>query len=288
MSLRGALFALSVCLAFSIAPAGAQMGAFSGFDSIHAPAIQSNARTGGFTIPGRFTATRSGTQISGDSASGNAVTKLVTIDGNVVVHLTHSLSLAGEASDPNTGPSTLTCDHLDIDGEHRLYHAVGRVSYVQGARSFRADRADMDEATNQLRLEGHISIAGAMQGQSSSSNGFDTMRTATINSNSHTGEFSIPSHFIATRQGVEISGDHARGYLGKSMSVFGHVIVHMPRRSATLTCERLNIDEAQRVYHANGNVHYREPSQDFSADHADINNTTAIVHLTGNVHVWAQ
>lgn len=285
--LKHARIALAVCALLSVwaAPSLAQMGAFSGFDSIRAGSIQSNARTGDFSIPKRFTVTRAGTDVSGDSAHGNATSKLIFVDGNVVVHMEHSLSLVGQQSSAESGPSTLTCDHLRIDGTRRLYHALGNVSYVEASRSTRADRADIDEATNQLRLEGHVSITGAAQSSSKGPGGFDTVRAATMSSNSNTGEFVIPNHFSASRQGVEISGDHAQGYVGKGMSVTGHVLVRIPRRSAMLTCERLQIDEAQRVYHALGNVRYSEPARVLIADRADMNETNSIVHLQGNVHI---
>lgn len=86
------------------APARAQVGSFSGFDSIHTASIESNARTGDFTIPSRFTASRDGMEVSGDRANGNAATELVTVEGHVVVHITRSVSLVGKKAARRKGP----------------------------------------------------------------------------------------------------------------------------------------------------------------------------------------
>ena len=88
----------------------------------------------------------------------------------------------------------LTCDRLEIDAQSKFYHATGNVHYVQGARALSADQADLNEATNQMRLEGNVSIAGA--GQSSAAGGFDSLKTSTINAESGTGNCTIPGHFL--------------------------------------------------------------------------------------------
>jgi lipopolysaccharide export system protein LptA len=267
----------------SASPLRAQAEGFGGFDSIHASSIESNAMTGDFTIPSSFTASRQGIEISGDRASGNASSKLVTVDGHVVVHITRSISLAGEAAGSGKGPSTLTCDHLEIDAENRHYHATGNVHYVQGERSMTADSADLDEASNQMRLEGHVSVAGA--GQSGIAGGFDSLRTAKITSESSAGDFTIPGHFQAVRRGVEISGNRARGNTNHNqISVIGNVVVKFVKRSGTLTCERLEIDGAHHLYHAIGDVHYTEPSRELVADTADMNEATHMLHMEGHVH----
>jgi lipopolysaccharide assembly outer membrane protein LptD (OstA) len=266
------------------APTYAQVGSFSGFDSIHTGSIESNARTGDFTIPSRFTASRNGVEVSGDRANGNASTELVTVEGHVVVHITRSVSLVGEKSGAAKGPSTLTCDHLEVDALNHHYHATGNVHYVQGARALSGDRADLDDETNQMRLEGNVSIAGA--GQSGLAGGFDSLKTNTINANSGAGDFTIPGRFQAVRQGVEISGDRARGNTNRNeTTVLGHVVVKIAKRSGILTCDRLEIDGTHRLYHAVGNVQYMEPSRELVADTAEMNEATHMLHLVGNVRV---
>jgi lipopolysaccharide assembly outer membrane protein LptD (OstA) len=267
-----------------VSPLCAQVGGFAGFDSMHAESIESNARTGDFTIPSPFTASRQGINISGDRASGNASSKRIRVDGHITAHIARSISLAGEAAGSGKGPSTLTCDHLEIDAGSRHYHATGNVHYVQGARSMTADGADLDEASNQMRLEGNVSIAGA--GQSGAAGGFDSLKTAKITSDSSAGDFTIPGRFQATRHGVEIKGDRAHGNTNRNqVSVIGNVVATFAKRSGTLTCERLEIDGAHHVYHAAGSVHYTEPSRELVADTADINEATHMLHMEGHVHV---
>lgn len=261
----------------------AQAG-FGGFDAIHAGSIQSNARTGDFTIPTPFTASRQDITISGDRASGNASSKLVTVDGHIVVHITRSVSLAGQAAGSEKGPSTLTCDHLEIDAQSRRYHATGNVHYVQRERSMTADVADFDEASRHMRVEGHVAVTGA--GNSDVAGGFDSLKTATISSDSSAGDFTIPGGFQATRRGVEISGDRAHGNTRRNqVSVIGNVVVKLLKRSGKLTCDRMEIDGARHLYHAMGNVRYTEPSRELVADTADMNETTHMLHMEGHVHV---
>jgi lipopolysaccharide assembly outer membrane protein LptD (OstA) len=261
----------------------AQAG-FGGFDSLHAGSLQSNARTGDFTIPTPFTASREDITISGDRASGNASSQLVTIDGHIIVHMKRSVSVTGQAAGSEQGPSTMTCDHLEIDAQSRHYHATGNVHYVQKERSMTADVADFDEASRRMRLEGHVAIAGA--GKSNVAGGFDSLKTATIGSDSSTGDFTIPGSFQATRQGVDISGDRAHGNTrSNKVSVIGDVVVKVLKRSGMLTCDRMEIDGARRLYHAIGNVRYIEPSRDLAADSADMNEATHMLHMKGHVRV---
>jgi lipopolysaccharide assembly outer membrane protein LptD (OstA) len=261
----------------------AQAG-FGGLDSIHAGSIQSNARTGDFTIPTPFTASRQDITISGDRASGNASSKLVSVDGHIVVHIMRPVSLAGEAVSSENGPSTMTCDHLEIDAQSRHYHATGNVHYVQQERSMTADVADFDEASRHMRLEGHVAIAGA--GKSDVAGGFDSLKTATISADSFVGDFTIPKGFQATRQGVEISGDRAHGNTRRNqVSVIGDVVVKVLKRSGTLRCDRMEIDGSRHLYHAIGNVRYTEPLRELVADTADMNETTHMLHRKGHVHV---
>jgi lipopolysaccharide assembly outer membrane protein LptD (OstA) len=262
----------------------AQMGAFSTFNSIHADSIESNAKTGDFTIPSRFSAVRQNMEISGDRASGNASVQTAVVDGNVVVHMTHSVSLLGEAGGSSKGPSTLTCDHLDINAGEHIYHAVGNVRYIQGVHTISADHADFDEASNQLRLVGSVAVEGGSQ--SGAVGGFDVLKAATILSSSSTGNFTIPTRFIAMRQGMEIHGDQAHGNSRKKqVMITGNVVVKVAKRSGNLTCERLEIDELHHLYHAIGAVQYIEPSRTFSSDTADIDEKNHLLHMKGHVHL---
>ena len=147
-----------------------------------------------------------------------------------------------------------------------------------------AQSADFDEETSRLLLEGDVSVAGT--GKSGVAGGFDSLQTAKITSNSTLGDFMIPGHFHATRQGAEITADRASGNTrSNKASIVGHVVVNIPRRGGTLTCDQLNIDGAHRIYHAIGNVHYQEPSREATADRADIDEAGHMLRMRGNVHV---
>src|ERR1700686_129593 len=63
--------------AHSDVPSGpAPLGSsFGGFDHIQAAQLNYNFQTGNYTIPDRFTATRMGTGITADKATGNAKKK---------------------------------------------------------------------------------------------------------------------------------------------------------------------------------------------------------------------
>ena len=54
------------------------------------------------------------------------------------------------------GPSTLTCDRLDVDSKTKIYTAIGHVHFEQGARKADAERGVLNRNTGMLRLEGNV------------------------------------------------------------------------------------------------------------------------------------
>lgn len=129
-----------------------------GFD-IRSNAIDYNYSTGDYTIPGRFTATNAGTDISADRAKGNSKRKVITADGNVVIHQTHTPVKNGAAPSHFTqGPSTLTGDHIDADGITKFYTVTGHVHFTQGDRDAISDHATFNDVTNEVHMEGHVVI----------------------------------------------------------------------------------------------------------------------------------
>jgi lipopolysaccharide export system protein LptA len=130
-----------------------------GFDTITTKTIDTNLNTGDFTVPGHFDATRSGTEISADRASGNSKKKLVHATGHVVVHRTAPLQGSGEVANKySQEPSTLTCDTLDVDGVGKYYVASGNVHFTQADREATADRGTLNDLTNELHLVGNVHI----------------------------------------------------------------------------------------------------------------------------------
>jgi lipopolysaccharide assembly outer membrane protein LptD (OstA) len=156
------LFA-SVALA---APEDADTGGsnIAGFSHISTDKLQFNINSGDFTIPGRFTATRSGSDISADSATGNSKQKLLHAVGNVIVHQTHAAASGARASDVGQRPSTLTCDKLDVDGMKKVYYATGNMHFTQvGGREASSDRAVLDDSSHMLHMEGHVHVRNGEQ-----------------------------------------------------------------------------------------------------------------------------
>jgi len=141
----------------SDAPAGLA-SSFAGFDHIQAAHLSYNFQSGNYTIPERFTATRSGTEITADKANGNSKKKVMHAEGSVVVHQTQPLKSGGDVTKVTQEPSTLTCDKLDADGLRKLYTAAGNVHFTQANREGSSDVATLDDNTHMLHMEGHVHL----------------------------------------------------------------------------------------------------------------------------------
>jgi lipopolysaccharide assembly outer membrane protein LptD (OstA) len=146
--------------AHSDVPSGpAPLGtSFGGFDHIQAAHLSYNFQTGNYTIPDRFTATRTGTDITADKANGNSKKKIMHADGHVIVHQNQPLKSGGDVTKVTQEPSTLTCDKLDADGIRKVYVATGNVHFTQAAREGSSDAASLDDATHMLHMEGHVHL----------------------------------------------------------------------------------------------------------------------------------
>jgi lipopolysaccharide transport protein LptA len=142
----------------SAGPDAESLDVIGGFD-IRSAAIDYNYSTGDYTIPSRFTATNGGTDISANRANGNSKRKVITADGNVVVHQSRTPVKAGAAPSHFTqGPSTLTGDHIDADGVAKFYTVIGHVRFTQGDREASADRGTFNDVTNEVHMEGNAVI----------------------------------------------------------------------------------------------------------------------------------
>jgi lipopolysaccharide assembly outer membrane protein LptD (OstA) len=73
-----------------------------------------------------------------------------------VIHRETPLLDRGEVTRLTKGPSTLTCDRLQIDGTQKTYTAIGHVHYVEGQRDITADRGTLNDTTNKLHVEGNV------------------------------------------------------------------------------------------------------------------------------------
>jgi lipopolysaccharide assembly outer membrane protein LptD (OstA) len=149
-------------LGVASAQGGNNAGAFhnvGGFDTITTESIDTNLNTGSFSVPQHFQATRTGTEISADRATGNTKKKSIHAVGHVVVHRTGPIEGQNAATSKlGQEPSTLTCDKLDIDGVKKFYVATGNVHFTQADRDATADRGTLNDTTNDLHLDGNVHV----------------------------------------------------------------------------------------------------------------------------------
>jgi lipopolysaccharide export system protein LptA len=138
--------------------AGINLSNFSGFDHIAAPKIQYNFTSGEYRFPERFNASRSGTDITADTATGNSKKKVMHATGHVIVHQNAPLKSGGDVSKVTQEPSTLTCDKLDADGNAKTYVATGNVHFTQANREGTSDTGTLNDATHMLHMEGHVHL----------------------------------------------------------------------------------------------------------------------------------
>jgi len=175
-STAGLAFAGSLAVASNAASPGAGGSNIAGFDRIRTSKINFNLNSGDFTIPGPFSATRAGTDITADSAQGNSKTKLLHARGHVVVHQSQPLANRGSATDLTQRPSTLTADQLDVDGETKRYTATGHMHFTQeGGRDATSDSAVLDDTTHKLHMEGNVRVKNGEQTIESDSLDYDTL-----------------------------------------------------------------------------------------------------------------
>ena len=182
-SAAGIALAGSLAANSNAAPEGAGASNIAGFDRIRTSKINFNLNSGDFTIPGSFSATRSGTDITADSAQGNSKTKILHARGHVVVHQSQPLADHGQATDLTQRPSTLTTDQLDVDGETKRYTATGHMHFTQeGGRDATSDSALLDDATHMLHMEGNVRVKNGEQIIESDSLDYNT-QTGQLNGN---------------------------------------------------------------------------------------------------------
>jgi lipopolysaccharide assembly outer membrane protein LptD (OstA) len=113
---------------------------------------------GDFTMPHQVKFSRPGSDGTADRAEGNDKRGTVTLYGNVVLHDNGNAPEAGANADEYSkgGPSTLTCDQLDVDSKTKIYTAIGHVHFEQGARKADAQRGVLNRKSGMLHLEGDV------------------------------------------------------------------------------------------------------------------------------------
>jgi lipopolysaccharide export system protein LptA len=139
----------------------------SGIYTISGQNLTWNQRDGNFTIPSDVKFTQPGTDVTGDHATGNSISKSVKITGHVVLHNAKPVSTVGiTTKTASSEPQTLTSDELDIDGPTKTYVAIGNVKFTQGSKVVTAERGTLDQLKHLLTLNGNVHIDDTGSGQS--------------------------------------------------------------------------------------------------------------------------
>lgn len=162
MNIFRAIFLCALALvgasAASLAAGGGSLAGFNfGEWQISTSEVNLNWDSGEFSVPSHLTLTRPGSDINADRASGNEKQKFATLYGRVVLHDARG-GIAGIAGRGSHAPATLTCDQLQMDGNSKIYTAIGTVHFSQGGSQAYSDRAVLNGITHQLQLHGHVHL----------------------------------------------------------------------------------------------------------------------------------
>lgn len=129
------------------------------------------------------------------------------------------------------------------------------------------------------------------------------VNTDDLTYNWQNGDFKAPGHLTLTRPGSDISADRANGNQKRKQAVLtGHVVMHdrsglltgavaanagasTTNEPATLTCDELQVDGAQKTYTAIGNVHFVQGVRRMTAQRAIMNGLTHQLRLLGHVEL---
>jgi len=127
------------------------------------------------------------------------------------------------------------------------------------------------------------------------------VKTSLVDFNLKTNDFSAPQHVVVSRSGTTIDADRATGNASAGQAtLLGHVILHdkngdlggltsakkaSGRGPATLTADKMTIDEKTRIYSAEGHMHYTQADTTVDAQRGKLNDITHELDLHGNVHV---
>jgi len=266
--------------------------------NIETDVTNANFNTGKFTMPNHVHMARPGSVADSDSAHGDDKKGTITLTGHVVVHDSGSGStaLTGGTTPEASGPSTLTCDTLDVDTKSKLYVAHGNVHFSQGARSGTSDMASLDRAKGVLHLEGHVILndgpgasvtaedvvdnllskdidvkgSPAVLKQATPDNtGDQSVTSDAIHWNQNSGDFNMPGKASFARTGTDAVGDSANGNTkNATLSLRGHVTVH---------------DNGQAPEAASEKGYSEKGPATITADALDVDGKSRIYTAKGNV-----
>jgi lipopolysaccharide assembly outer membrane protein LptD (OstA) len=128
--------------------------------TVHASSVDANFKTGDFSTNAKVVMNRAGGDVTADKANGNYKKQIVYLVGNVVMH-DSSGNYGGLSSGSQTrasGPSTLTADRAEIDGQAKMYKAIGNVHYVESDTVVDSQNGTLNDVTHDLFLQGNVRI----------------------------------------------------------------------------------------------------------------------------------
>jgi lipopolysaccharide export system protein LptA len=126
------------------------------------------------------------------------------------------------------------------------------------------------------------------------------IQTDLTNSNLNTGAFSMPHSVRFFRPGTDATANRADGnYKSGTATLIGNVVVHDTGNApevggggayggsgtATLMCDRLEIDSKQKIYTATGHVRFTQGARTATSDRGVLNRGSGMLHLEGGVHL---
>ena len=155
--------------------------------------VISRKGNGDFTMPNKVAFSRPGSDGTADRAEGNDKRGTISLIGNVVIHDNGNAPEAGSEDEyAKGGPSTLTCDRLDVDSKAKIYIAIGHVHFEQGDRKSDSDRGVLNRTAGTLHLTGHITT----------SEGASTLRADDASYDLNTKRFEVTGKPVVIKQPV--------------------------------------------------------------------------------------
>ena len=293
--------------------------------TVHYSTMNFNGQTDDFSFPDAVYITRPGGDVRADSAVGNGTAKTLTLTGHVVMHdnrkkpatlTSDELTIDGVAKTyVATGhmhyvsgdtDATAHVGHLD-DAQKVLVLDVD-VRIARGTTVLLADRVRYNTATGRGHATAKagtitfpVTQASPTPDPSASPPPPDAwvVHYTGAEFDAKNGDFSIPNHVTITRNSGDVSADRANGNGKKHLaSLFGHVVVndvngtfgtHVGASTkggpATLTTDRLDIDDAAKRYTATGDVHYTHNETVADSDAGLLDDKAHLLKLDGNAHV---
>jgi hypothetical protein len=148
--------------------------------TVHMDSVDTDFKTGSFSTPKKIVMTRNGGDVSADRADGNYKQQVLNLYGHVVMHDSSggSGSLESARNAGSNGPSTLTADKAQIDGQAKVYKAFGHVHYVQNDTVVDSDNGTLNDKTHDLFLQGDVHV----------NQGARSLIAQTVNYNTVTGQ----------------------------------------------------------------------------------------------------